>query len=352
MADNKTLRRLQHNFYKRSNFVGFPTVRPPVFSVSEGSPGITEHEDLVYIPTVNALYRLDGTIIPESRRIHFDQSMVAVKTSETFRKKMEGVYPSRVRVPKDLAIEDRPVVLLGNNTAHFGHFLLEGLARMWPILSGEVHPRNETILVTNSTPQASFAGKFFEPLGVLFADILSPSVPTLYRRVRVVAPSINHIFNINRQFAEVHRELAARMMSNRRFERPVFISRAGVANGIHVFHGEDVLEAEFVAKGFEAIRPETLSFPDQLSLFAKCPLIVGSIGSAFHSILFEPEHRNTVRVMMSPENVGHRFPMVDAVCRGHQSWYLNVMPAVTKRGQQVSINVDAAREMLRSIGVL
>lgn len=341
---------LQHKFYERSNFVGFQRVGPPIFSVSEASPGITEYDDLVYVPSSNALYRLDGSIIPESRRIHFEKAMISVKTSETFTKKMEGIYPPVVDIPKDLAIEERPVVLLGNSTMHFGHFLLEGLARMWAVLSGDVDPREEIALFTNSTPQATFADQFFEPLGV--RNAIYPTVPTLYRRVRVVAPSINHIFNINSRFAEVHREIARSIMSERRFDRPVFISRAGVANGIHVFHGEDVLESEFVAKGFEAIRPETLSIPDQIALFARCPLIVGSVGSAFHSIVFEPEDGSHVRVMMTPANLGHRFPMVDAVCKGHQSWYLNVMPEVTKRGQNVAIDVEAAREMLKMVGVL
>jgi len=342
---------LQHKFYERSNFIGFPRVGPPVFSVSEGTPGITGYEDLVYLPSANALYRLDGSIVPESRRIHFDDAMVFVKQSDVFKNKIEGIYPSKAVIPAELLIEERPVVLLGNSTMHFGHFLLEGLARMWAVLSGDVDLREEIALFTNSTPQASFASQFFEPLGV--RNALYPTAPTLYRRVRVVSPSINHVFNISRVLPEVHREISSRVvMSDRRFDRPVFISRAGVANGIHTFHGEDVLEAEFVANGFEAIRPETLSIPDQIALFARCSLIVGSVGSAFHNIVFEPEDGNHVRIMMTPANLGHRFPMVDAVCHGHQSWYLNVMPAVTKRGQQVSIDVDAARGMLKMVGVL
>jgi capsular polysaccharide biosynthesis protein len=342
---------LQHNFYERSHFLGFPPVGPPIFSVSEGKPGITEYEDLVYLPSANALYRLDGSIVPESRRMHFDDAMVSVKQSDASKNKIEGFYPSKATIPSELLIEERPVVLLGNSTMHFGHFLLEGLARMWAVLSGDVDPKTELALFTNSTPQAPFASQIFEPLGV--RNALYPTAPTLYRRVRVVSPSINHVFNINSCLPEVHREIAGRViMSNRRFDRPVFISRAGVANGIHVFHGEDVLEAEFVANGFEAIRPETLSIPDQIALFARCSLIVGSVGSAFHNIVFEPDAGNHVRVMMTPANLGHRFPMVDAVCRGHQSWYLNVMPAATKRGQQVAIDVEAARAMLKMVGVL
>lgn len=338
--------------HQRSNFIGFSRIARPIFEVSDEVPAILEYKDLIHIPTVNALYRRDGILIPESRRIHVDQSMISTKTSDSFWKKIHAIYPPEIEVPQNLDVVDQPVVLLGNNNGHFGHFLLEGLARMWAVLSGDVSPGEDRILITNGTPQAPFARQFFEPLGIGYDEISSPLVPTLYRNVKIVSPMINYTFRVNRRLPEVHRELSRRMKSDRRFDRPVFISRAGVRNGLHIFHGEDVLETEMSRKGFETVRPETLTFSDQMALFAKCPLIVGSIGSAFHNILFEPANGCVARIMMSSEDVGHRFLMVDAVCPGHMSWYLNVMPKFTKRGEAVTINIDAAREMMKKIGIL
>lgn len=335
-------------------FIGFPgneLRKATFFQTASGSPGIEEHSNLFCFPNISALYQSDGSLVPSSRLHHFDDTMAPAVLVENASQKLARYYPSAQEIPKEYAIEDRPVVLMGSTMQHWGHFLFDGLARMWAILSGDVDPQKDNLLFMNRGPQHAFADQMLAVLGIKTEQMVIPSSVTLFRNVKIVLPSVNYRFRIFQDYADVHRTVATRLRSARDFSRPAFISRVGIQNGIHNFLGEDILEQHFVARGCEVIRPETLSVADQVALFSTCPVVIGSIGSAFHSILFEPTDSEFLRVMFSPENLGGRFPMVDAVTSGHQSWYLNVMPKITGRNQPATIDAERALAYLGQLAI-
>lgn len=58
---------------------------------------------------------------------------------------------------------------------------------------------------------------------------------------------------------------------------------------------EESIEAEFLARGFERVLPETLSFREQVDLFAQAEIIAGASGAGMANMIFAPA---TARILM------------------------------------------------------
>lgn len=338
----------------RSKFIGFDRrdfVKCTSFDVVPGPPGFEEHHNLFSFPNSASLYREDGSVLESSRFWYIENYMLLEKEFIAAKIKFERYLPSSMPIPKDYDIEERPVVFMGSTVAHYGHFIYDGLARMWPLISGDVDPHKDHLIMAQKGPLPIFAEQMLSTIDASKITLTSPWKPTLYRNVRIVLPSVNYISRIFQDYAAVHTKIAERLRSKKIFDRPVFLSRSGLNNNITSIKNEDKIEDIFAEKGFHIVRPERLTISDQIALFSTCPLIVGSIGSAFHNILFEPPEGDRIRVVLANSNPGKRFAAVDSIKLGHKAWYLNVMPkrSHTTRDESLSIDVEQTKAYFKEL---
>ena len=74
--------------------------------------------------------------------------------------------------------------------------------------------------------------------------------------------------------------------------RKLCISRAafeGATHGVQkLFNNRAEFEQTAVAHGFEIVRPESMSFAEQVALFRSASQVIGEYGSALHSAVFSP----------------------------------------------------------------
>ncbi len=78
--------------------------------------------------------------------------------------------------------------------------------------------------------------------------------------------------------------------------RRLFVSRAGMQTSYayREMTNEAEIEAVAGALGFELVRPETLSWREQLAVFADAGIIAGEFGSGLHNALFAPHGAKVV----------------------------------------------------------
>ncbi len=73
-------------------------------------------------------------------------------------------------------------------------------------------------------------------------------------------------------------------------KRRICLSRRGQehqTNGVwRIFENREIMEQMAVAHGFEIVRPEELSFPQQIDLFRSADCILGEHGSGMHAAVF------------------------------------------------------------------
>ena len=97
--------------------------------------------------------------------------------------------------------------------------------------------------------------------------------------------------------------------------------------------------------GFETVRPEALTFADQVRLFANARVVVAPHGSGSANCLFSQS--TTLVEFFEPRFTDPSSYALAAAC-GHEYWYL--MGATADRGD-IAVPVDALRETLRQLGI-
>lgn len=188
-----------------------------------------------------------------------------------------GFAPEFTPATRASALRDpRAVVFGGRLSRHFGHFLLESLAKAW---YAKRHPELPIAWAWSSERAdpgySPWQAAVLEVLGLTNEPVFVAQ-PT--RFAQVVVPESG--YRIKDRFAPEHADfLAAYPARPRDQARRVWLSRSRVDRG--VIHARR-LEAELAAAGWSVVHPETLALTEQLELLATAGRVAGDEGSAFH----------------------------------------------------------------------
>lgn len=172
--------------------------------------------------------------------------------------------------------DPREVVFGGRLSRHFGHFLLESLAKAWYARQHPELPIAWAVSADRDTGAYSpWQASVLEVLGITNEPVFVER-PT--RFAGVVVPDSG--YRIKDFFAPEHAAFMAAFPGRPRDpRRRVWLSRSRVDPG--VLHAPR-LEAELAASGWRVVHPETLSLVEQLELLASAGRVAGDEGSAFH----------------------------------------------------------------------
>ena len=182
---------------------------------------------------------------------------------------------------------DEPVVFLGGSYmfSHFGHFLVEGLARTWALLDKKYNKLKVVIFYETRQKLPSFVRKMLNALGVPDENILVIYKTTKFSRVFVPVQAINgHIYMLpimNKVFDKISAN-----MSDTHYDTcdKIYLSRSRMNDG-RTF-GEKQIENIFEKNGYEIIYPETLPLEQQVYLASHSKEMAGTAGTALHLALF------------------------------------------------------------------
>ena len=184
---------------------------------------------------------------------------------------------------------------------HYGHFLLEGLAR---VLSTEISASTDPIVFFNPqrmTHLPSYMSTVFSRIGVDPARIQLCDKPVLVDELRVQEPSFEiRGFVRPGVYDRLKADVAAAQAS-----QIVYLTRSKLI-GRRVIEGESIF-AEWLARHMAAdvIAPETLSLEAQLSKYCGAGYILGCEGSAFHTLMFLRRTSNAVIFCSSLPNMNY-----------------------------------------------
>lgn len=255
--------------------------------VRHSEPQVAVVEDAVFVPATKvrahqfagAVLTADGQPIPRAlanRRLsHAGDIVLGALTAP------EAMRPEQV-------IEEE-VVYLGWYFVHFGHFLLESLARTWVLPA--VDPATKVLFHTERGEEPSGSTlQMLELLGVRRERMLFPKVQTTLRRVIVPEPLYEVAHAAHVRMPEPHRRIAAALMTDEvPSEQPVYLSRRLLSSSQRPIIGELELEEVMRENGFFVAHPETMSLADQINLVNGHRDIFTSAGSAAYLALFPPE---------------------------------------------------------------
>ncbi|MBM9593906.1 glycosyltransferase family 61 protein [Roseitranquillus sediminis] len=237
------------------------------------------YEDALVVPTANrGVYRgIDGAAFDAEGRL-IGNSLL----TRTWGGGPVAQAPAIAGLDRDaLPVVEAPHVYGGPFFHHFGHFLLESLARGWVV--DELGPM--PFVWISGGPPARWQDEILGMAG-LTGGHLFPDGPVRVRRL--IVPEIGH--RIAGQVHPRHAEFLARQEPPAEDYGRIWLSRSGTTPNRRS-KGEPAIEDVLAARGWRIVAPERHSVQEQLSMLAHAEVVAGLQGSAFHAaVLLRAPH--------------------------------------------------------------
>ena len=206
----------------------------------------------------------------------FDRRGRVVRQSLLWRSYGRMGFPAEPTSPprKDV----REVVFGGHLPRHFGHFILEGLSRLWFARQHPALPIAWACPAGEPAPSyTSWQQQILEVVGI-GNEALFVTEPTRFARVHVPEAGYRVKDFCSDQQAAF---LAAYPARPRDPELRLWLSRSAVGSAFESVHAAR-LERQLAALGWTIVQPERLPIREQLELLARSIQVAGEEGSAFH----------------------------------------------------------------------
>jgi capsular polysaccharide biosynthesis protein len=213
---------------------------------------------------------------------------------------------------------------------HFGHFVTEDLSRLWGWkLAKERYPDCRLLIGTgrNAEDLKPFQRALLGALGIDEADIRTFGEPVRVGTLVGATPQFHNRRYLDPDLSRIWDQLRAVLRPESTADRAqrIFVTRDREAH--RQCRNADEVEAIFVEHGFKVLRPETMSIPDQIAIFAAAQVIAGYGGSGMLSMIYSD--RPGVRIVIGSEHYAATNEYLIASVRGdsyHHFW----CPALAK----------------------
>jgi hypothetical protein len=189
---------------------------------------------------------------------------------------------------------------------HFGHFLVEGLARAWSFAQVPGVP----LLWHRRTPSdrlLPWQRDILRLIGQGEREHRVVARPLRVARLGVPDPGLV-------MWGYLH-ALQAEMLAQHGFGAPVagrriWLSRSGLSPGLARIEGEEAVEATLATLGWVILRPETMALAQQLAAIEAAEVIAGFEGSAFHILMLGRDIRARVVILLRRERLNRNYRMI------------------------------------------
>ncbi|QYX56624.1 glycosyltransferase family 61 protein [Roseovarius sp. SCSIO 43702] len=197
---------------------------------------------------------------------------------------------------------------------HFGHFLMEGLGRLWALEQTGEAIEGILIVPMHDKDIESVLRRRFLPFYSWLCDarpLWLIDRPARVDEVSVPTQGFGH-GDWSVGTPEFRRFICDRIAARITPEGPrrIFVSRTQLKSAEQRMYGEERLERALIKRGYVAFHPEQYSIAEQLQVYMAAERIVGVDGSAFHLAPFAM--RPGARVGLIQRR--HRRAPFDALC--------------------------------------
>jgi capsular polysaccharide biosynthesis protein len=204
---------------------------------------------------------------------------------------------------------------------HFGHFLLEAMARLWFI---RAHPElpvlwHEIALPVPHSPWPGWRAEVWHLLGLDRHVHNTVRQPRRFSHVVVPHPGLTLAHGLHPKQASALAVVPAVPPTSER----VWLSRTALPAQFGRLLGEDVLERQLADRGWMIARPEAMRVAEQANVFARATAVAGFASSAFHAVLLCTAPRARLRILRRPSVSSENYDLI-AQARGLNQVHIDV----------------------------
>lgn len=185
--------------------------------------------------------------------------------------------------------KDEKVVYCGYLINHWGHFLAEGVARLWYALVSK-EPVDKYVFYLMENEQRQITGNFREFLELIGvwdkAEFINR--PTTYREVIVPETAFLFMRYSSPQYHKIFDTVAERVqvMPDWRPLDKIFFTRSQFAKGNNLDFGVETLDSFFQNNGYTVLAPEKIPLSQLIYYIRNASEIATISGTVHHNILF------------------------------------------------------------------
>lgn len=288
--------------------------------------------------------------------------------------------PERFQADGDIKTLGGTSIYLGHYTNHYGHFLLETLARFWVFELGIPYDRVVFQPFIHSTPKFTLIRRLVRGVrgltpgdvclkcfGIRPRDMLVVDRPLRFTQLLVPSALVEINNCANEEQARTYQRITdyckSRVASRRFPERSadsgrpprLFLSRSKLKpwGPARALTNEEQVEREFAAIGFRVIHPQCLPFTRQVFLYNRAEIIAGFAGSAMHNSVFM--RKGTMAITIGSLREGDTNIRNQVLCdglSGVRSVFISFKgKAIDERCNIAEFDVDHLRSSLSALGL-
>ncbi|MBD5391659.1 glycosyltransferase family 61 protein [bacterium] len=234
----------------------------------------------------------------------FDRDLNFIDASLCYSAHRHQRIPKPPRASKIIMSDDDAVYCGHGVFQHFGHFLLEGMNRIYPFL--DVKYKNAKFVFCPSKKVGTIPNyviEFLTMFGIPVENIVVLKQPTRFRNVYVPRQAYNlHRWTSDAQ-TKTYAEIAKNAPDNGKHEK-IYMSRARL--GQRRTYGEEKIQQIFAKNGYTIVYPEQISLAQQIGYVKNCKYLAGCAGTALHLAAFMPAGGTVIQLkrnttMVHPE---------------------------------------------------
>lgn len=233
---------------------------------------------------------------------------------------------------------------IGHIFPHYGHFLLESLARLWPLKLLKLDNFKFVAHIEGGNYALPFIQQFFSLLGISEQNLICVDSPKQFEQLLV--PTASYALGVyNTPFQDSTWQLiSSQIRVNTNFGSKVYFSRLRFNQSkpkTKRFLNEEEIERLFEDNGFQVIYPETLSVEQQISAAKNAGIVAGCIGSAMYNAAFMKENGKVF--IIAPDNFCFPDDLLISHYRKNHVFYLfvqgNHLEGESTRKQNISVDI-------------
>lgn len=213
-------------------------------------------------------------------------------------------------------IVDQPCIWGGVLQHHYGHFLIESMPNLYAFRQ---HP-DRRIVWCNATAASvtPWEHTIFQLTECDRNGYVFVAEPTLFRDILFPVPGLMPDVWLTPEQVEAFAVYDVPVQKGKR----LWLSRSHVSTDNMVFTNERELETMLASRGWIIFHPEEHSLKEQLAALGSSEVVMGCIGSAFHSLLLlkHPGSRYIVINRMNGEQEAHNLQF-DLIARSKTDNY-------------------------------
>lgn len=181
------------------------------------------------------------------------------------------------------------VVYCGFLINHWGHFLLEGISRLWYYFENDL-TIDKYIFFLEENEQREISGNYKELLQLLniWDKLEFINRPTTFRYMVVPEPSYRCGRYYSAQFLRIFEEAVKHVRSDPTWKKPekIFLSRSKFSKGKSYEFGLEALDDFYKKNGYTIIFPETISLSQLIYYIQHTTVVASTSGTLPHHMLF------------------------------------------------------------------